>query len=326
MSADRETEPGSAPAETRCGYVAILGAPNAGKSTLLNALVGAKVAIVTPKVQTTRSRITGIALRRLEGAAAGGGEVAAELVFIDTPGIFAPRRRLEKAMVAAAWSGAADADLLVLVVDAGRGFDKESRAILEGLKGGETKAGKRAGILVLNKVDTVPKPRLLELASALNTVFPFAATFMIQATSGEGVEDLAQDLARRLPAGPFLYPEDQLADISERLLAAEITREKLFLRLRQELPYALTVETESFEERRDGSARLSQVIYVARESQRAIILGEQGRTIKAIGAESRAELEQILARRIHLFLFVKVRKDWQEDPERYREMGLDFPR
>ncbi len=307
--------------ESRCGYVAILGAPNAGKSTLLNQLVGAKVAIVTPKVQTTRSRITAIAIRRLPPATPGTPAIAAELVFLDTPGIFVPHRRLEKAMVAAAWSSAADADLLVLVVDAGRGLDAQSRAIIDGIK-----AAGRAAILVLNKIDTVPRPRLLALTSALNAAFPFAATFMVQALNGDGVEDLARDLALRLKPGPWLYPEDQLADMPERLLAAEITREKLFLRLHQELPYALTVETESWEERKDGSLRLQQVIYVARESQRAIVLGHGGSAIKAIGAEARAELAQVLSRTVHLFLFVKVRKDWQDDPERYREMGLDFPR
>jgi GTP-binding protein Era len=300
-----------APAEpTRCGYVAIVGAPNAGKSTLLNQLVGSKVSIVTPKVQTTRSRIVAIAM-------AG----ATQLVFVDTPGIFKPRRTLERAMVRAAWAGAEDADLVVLVVDAERGFDRDSQAIVAALK-----EGGRPAILALNKVDRVRRDSLLGLAAEINAAGRFTDTFMISALTGDGVEDLKRHLAARLPEGPWLYPPDQLADISERLLAAEVTREKLFLRLHEELPYASTVETESWQEQDDGSVRIEQVIYVARDSQKPIVLGKGGRTIKAIGSAARGDLEQMLGRRVHLFLFVKVRPEWAEEPERYRAIGLEFPR
>ncbi len=295
--------------ETSCGFVALVGAPNAGKSTLLNQFVGSKVSIVTPKVQTTRARIIAICMA---------GD--AQIVFVDTPGIFEPKRRLEKAMVQAAWTGAQDADLVVLLVDAERGIDGDTRRIIDGLK----RRG-RPAILALNKIDRVKKDRLLVLAAELDGMDVFSDTFMVSALTGDGVADLRAHIAARLPAGPWLYPPDQLADISERLLAAEITREKLFLRLHQELPYASTVETEGWQERDDGSARVEQVIYVRRDSQKPIVLGKGGRTIKAIGAEARAEMEEVFDRRIHLFLFVKVRDKWVDDPERYREMGLDFP-
>ncbi len=297
-------------ATTRCGFVALLGAPNAGKSTLLNQLVGAKVSIVTPKVQTTRARITAIAIA---------GE--SQIVFLDTPGIFAPERRLEKAMVAAAWSGAADADTIVLLVDASRGIDRNTRHILDGLA-----ATNREAVLAINKIDQVRRDTLLELADKLNVAALFSDTFMISALTGDGVGDLRDYLAAAVPEGPWHYPEDQLADIPERLLAAEITREKLFLRLHQELPYASTVETESWRRQKDGSIRIEQVIYVQRDSQKPIVLGKGGRTIKTIGAQAREELEQILDAKVHLFLFVKVRERWLDDPERYREMGLEFPK
>jgi GTP-binding protein Era len=297
-------------AATHCGYVAIVGAPNAGKSTLLNAIVGAKVAIVTPKVQTTRSRIHGIVTHG-----------ATQIIFVDTPGIFAPKRRLEKAMVAAAWSGANDADLIVFLVDAARGLDGDTRRIIDGFK----RAG-RSAILALNKIDTVAREKLLGLTAQFNSLLEFDRTFMISALNGDGVSDLIAYLAERLPNGPWLYPEDQLADISERVLAAEITREQVFLNLHQELPYASTVETEAWRDLADGSARIEQVIYVARASQKPIVLGKNGRTIKAIGAAARAEMEQVFDRRIHLFIFVKVSEHWLDDPERYRAMGLDPPR
>jgi len=296
--------------ESHCGYVAVLGAPNAGKSTLINQLVGQKVTIVTPKAQTTRFRIMAVAI-----------EGAAELIFVDTPGIFQPKRRLDRAMVAAAWSGAGDADIVLLLVDAARGLDADVRRILEGLTGQE-----RPIVLVLNKVDAVARPKLLGLSAELNALRSFHATFMISALTGDGVADLKRAVAAMLPAGPWLYPEDQLADISERLLAAEITREQVFLKLHDELPYASLVETERWEDRSDGSVRIEQVIYVAKDSQKPIVLGRGGRTVKAIGAGARAELERILDRRVHLFLFVKVREHWGDDPEHYRMMGLDYPR
>jgi GTP-binding protein Era len=286
-----------------------VGAPNAGKSTLLNYLVGTKVSIVTPKVQTTRSRITAIAM-------AG----PAQLVFVDTPGIFEPKRRLEKAMVAAAWSGAHDADQIVVLVDAKRGLERDTRRILDGLE----KAG-RSAVLALNKIDLVKRVSLLGLAAELEQAGSFERVFMISALTGDGVEDLRAHLAAEAAEGPWLYPEDQLADVPERLLAAEITREKLFLQLHQELPYATTVETESWEERADGSVRIGQVIYVQATSQKPIVLGKGGHQIKSIGAAARADLEELLDRRVHLFLFVKVRPKWLDDPERYREMGLEFP-
>lgn len=297
-----------AEASIRCGFVALLGAPNAGKSTLLNRMVGAKVSIVTPKVQTTRTRVLGIAAR---------GET--QLIFVDTPGIFQPRRRLDRSMVAAAWAGAADADIVVLLVDAEKGLNEDVRRIVEGL---ET-AGRKA-ILALNKIDLVKRETLLALSASLNESGVFTDTFMISAANGDGVEDLADLLAVRLPEGPWLYPEDQLSDMAERQLAAEITREKLFLQLRQELPYALTVETEEWEDRADGSVRISQVIYVQRDSQKSIVLGKGGKMIKTVGAAAREELEATLDCRVHLFLFVKVREKWVDDPERYRDWGLDF--
>jgi GTP-binding protein Era len=294
--------------ETRCGFVALIGAPNAGKSTLLNRLVGRKLAIVTPKVQTTRSRLLGIAI-----------EGSAQLIFVDTPGIFAPRRRLDRAMVAAAWAGAADADETVLLVDAARGGDPDTMRIIERLK----ESGRRA-ILALNKIDLVRRERLLGLADELTRAFAFDPVFMISGLTGDGIDDLKRHLAGAVPAGPFLFPEDQLSDAPERLLAAEITREQLFLQLHDELPYAVTVETETWQERKDGSVRIDQVIYVQRPGQRAIVLGERGQRIKAIGARARSELERLIERRVHLFLFVKVRENWIDDPERFAALGLDY--
>lgn len=298
--------------QTRCGYVALIGAPNAGKSTLLNQLVGAKLAIVTPKVQTTRTRLLGIAI-----------EGASQLIFVDTPGIFAPRRRLDRAMVAAAWAGAADADKAVLLVDAARavqrGLDPDTQAIIHRLK-----ESKRAAILALNKVDLVRREALLGLADELFRSGAFEDVFMVSALSGDGVADLKRRLAESVPPGPWLFPADQLSDAPERWLAAEVTREQVFLQLHDELPYAATVETEQWEERPDGSARIEQIIYVQRTSQRAIVLGQGGQRIKTIGARARAELEQMFGRRIHLFLFVKVRENWTEDPERYAALGLDY--
>jgi len=293
---------------SRCGFVALLGAPNAGKSTLLNALVGAKVSIVTQKVQTTRTRLRGVAL-------AG----KAQLVLVDTPGIFAPRRRLDRAMVASAWGGAADADIIALLVDAKEGVSADVERIITGLK----EAGRQA-VLILNKIDVIRRDSLLALAARLNDSGRFCATFMVSALTGDGVEDLRAWLAAHVPPGPWLYPEDQLSDISERLLAAEVTREKLYLRLHQELPYASTVTTESWRENKDGSLRIDQMIYVERDSQKPIVLGKDGRTIRKIGELARRELEEMLGRRVHLFLRVKVRPNWADDPERYRDIGLDF--
>lgn len=293
----------------RCGFVALIGAPNAGKSTLLNRLVGTKISIVSPKVQTTRTRVLGIAMVE-----------SSQLVFIDTPGIFEPRRRLDRAMVEAAWRGAADADLIVLLVDVQRrAIDPDTRRIIDGLKG----AGRKA-ILALNKIDLVRRETLLALAARFDAEGIFTDIFMISAESGDGVADLANALAARVPAGPWHFPPDQLSDMPMRLLAAEITREQLFNQLHQELPYALTVESETWEEFKDGSVKINQVIYVRRENQRAIVLGRGGQRIKAVRAAAQAELERMLGRRVHLFLFVKVRADWPEDPERYRELGLEF--
>lgn len=303
------TTEGSFESETRCGFIALIGAPNVGKSTLLNQLLGAKLSIVTRKVQTTRTRITGIGIRG-----------KAQIVFIDTPGIFMPGRRLDRAMVAAAWAGVEDADETVLLIDAQKGITVESRAILDALRDNG-----RTAIAAINKVDVVRKPGLLELAEELETTGVITEIFMVSALTGEGTDQLYDYLAEHAPVGPWLYPEDQLADISERLLAAEITREKIYLRLHQELPYASAVETETWEDREDGSAHIRQVIYVRRDTQKAIVLGKGGRTIKAIGEDARAELEELLGRRVHLFLFVKVRKDWEDDPDRYRDLGLDFP-
>lgn len=292
----------------RCGYVALVGAPNAGKSTLLNLFVGTKLSIVTPKVQTTRSRVLGIAIRG-----------AAQLIFVDTPGIFAPKRRLDRAMVAAAWAGADDADIVTVLVDAARGFDDDTKAILERLK-----TAQRRAVLALNKIDLVPRETLLPLADELAKAYPFERVFMISSTGGDGTADLADYLSRAVPEAPWLYPEDQLTDLPQRLLAAEITREQLYLQLHQELPYAAAVETEQWEERKDGSVKISQVIHVQRDGQKAIVLGKGGAQIKKLGAAARAELEKLLERRVHLFLFVRVTADWADDRERYRAMGLDY--
>jgi GTP-binding protein Era len=298
---------------TRCGYVALIGVPNAGKSTLLNQLVRAKVSIVTPKVQTTRSRVLGIAV-----------EGASQLIFVDTPGIFAPKRRLERAMVAAAWAGAEDAEIVVLLVDAARGVDEDTRRIIAELsKGGLKNAGRKA-ILALNKVDLVKPEKLLGLAEMLSKEEIFDPVFMISGLTGSGVDDLRRHLVGAVPEGPWLFPEDQLSDLPERLLAAEITREQVFLQLHDELPYASTVETEGWEEFKNGSVKITQTIYVQRDSQKAIVLGHQGGQIKRIGARARVELEKLLERRVHLFLFVKVREDWTEDRERYEAMRLDY--
>ncbi|MBX3493000.1 MAG: GTPase Era [Parvibaculum sp.] len=295
---------------TRCGFVAIIGAPNAGKSTLVNRLVGSKVAIVTHKVQTTRARIRGIAM-----------EGRTQIVFVDTPGIFKPKRRLDRAMVDAAWGGAGDADLIVLMVDMESGRDSDVERIVEGLKA----QGKKA-ILVLNKADACDREKLLKTAAKLNETGLFTETFMVSALTGDGVSDLKRHIAALLPEGPWHYPEDQAADVPLRSLAAEITREKLFLRLHDELPYSLTVETEEWEQKKDGSIRIAQVIYVERDSQKKIALGKGGQTIKTIGQMAREELQEMLETKVHLFLFVKVRENWSDDRERYREMGLDFPK
>jgi len=295
---------------TRAGFVALIGEPNAGKSTLLNRMVGAKVSIVTHKVQTTRTRIRGVALH---------GE--SQIVFVDTPGLFRPRRRLDRAMVAAAWGGAADADVVVLLIEAQRGLTEGVRAILDGLR---EKAGGRPVALAINKIDRVKAESLLALAAEMNAAFPFVRTFMISAEKGHGVEDLKAWLAGEMPEGPWLYPEDQIADLPLRMIAAEITREKLTLRLHQELPYELTVETERWEDRPDGSARIDQIVYVAREGHKGIVLGRRGETVKAVGQAARQELEAFLGRKVHLFLTVKVRPGWLEEAERYSEMGLDF--
>ncbi|MDB5410138.1 MAG: GTPase Era [Rhodospirillales bacterium] len=300
--------PEQASPERRCGFVALVGAPNAGKSTLINKLVGAKVAIVSPKVQTTRSRTLGLAIAS-----------ASQIIFVDTPGIFTPRKRLERSMVKAAWAGAHDADVVVLLVDVERGIDRDTRQIIDGLKA----AGRRA-VLALNKIDLVKRDSLLALAETLAKEGIFDPVFMISGLSGSGVADLMDYLARSIPAGPWLYPEDEISDMPERLLASEVTREQVFLQLHDELPYASTVETEAWEEFKDGSVKISATIYVQRDSQKAIILGEGGKQIKRIGARARAELEKLMDRRVHLFLFVKVRENWTEDRERYDAMRLDF--
>ena len=304
----------TAESAARCGLIAIVGAPNVGKSTLVNYLVGAKVSIVSPKVQTTRTRVLGI---RMEGNV--------QLVFVDTPGIFQPRRRLDRAMVAAAWDGAAHADAIVLLVDSAKGVDADTRRIIEGIKRHAAEGrGAREVILALNKVDRVKKPGLLKLAQALDEEGLFTETFMISATTGDGVADLMAYLAARVPEGPWLFPEDQISDMPQRLLAAEITREKLYLQLRQELPYAATVESENWRENEDGSIRIDQVVYVERPTQKGIVLGKGGARIKSLGEAARKELEEIFGCRVHLFLFVKVRERWGEDRERYRDWGLDF--
>ena len=296
--------------DTRCGFVALIGEPNAGKSTLLNRMVGAKVSIVTHKVQTTRARIRGVAL-----------EGETQIVFVDTPGLFRPRRRLDRAMVAAAWGGAADADIVVLMVEAHRGVTEGVEAILTSL---EDRGGQGPVALAINKIDRVERSALLALTQELNERFTFAETFMISAEKGYGVQDLRAWLASQLPEGPWLYPEDQIADMPMRMIAAEMTREKLTLRLHQELPYQMTVETEAWEDRPDGSAKIDQVIYVARDGHKGIVLGKKGETIKAVGQLAREEISGFLGRKVHLFLQVKVRTGWLEEAERYSEMGLDF--
>ena len=308
MTAEARAE--ASTAGTRCGFVALIGAPNVGKSTLVNALVGSKVTIVSRKVQTTRALIRGIVI-----------EGNAQIILVDTPGIFAPRRRLDRAMVSTAWSGAHDADLVCVLLDAKAGIDAEAEAIFAKL--GSVAHPK---ILVLNKIDLVPREKLLALAKAANDRLRFENTFMISALSGDGVDDLRRALASAVPAGPFLYPEDQMSDAPMRHLAAEITREKIYQKLHQELPYQSTVETDSWTERNDKSIRIEQTIFVERESQRKIVLGKGGATIKSIGAEARKEITEIMGVPVHLFLFVKVRENWGDDPDRYREMGLEFPK
>jgi GTP-binding protein Era len=294
--------------QSKAGFVAIVGAPNVGKSTLLNRLVGTKVSIVSPKVQTTRTRVLGICI-----------EGTSQVVFIDTPGIFEPRKRLDRAMVAAAWGGAGDADDVLLLIDAERGLDKNTKTILKRLE--ETE---RRVVLAINKVDLVKKPILLDLANEINAYNVATEIFMISAENGEGVSELLTYLASLMADGPWLFPEDQISDMPQRLLAAEITREKLFMRLHQELPYATTIETENWEERDDGSVKIDQIIYVERPSQKAIVLGKGGKQIKALGEAARKELQEILDVKVHLFLFVKVREKWGDDPDRYRDWGLDF--
>lgn len=295
---------------SKAGFVALIGEPNAGKSTLLNTMVGSKISIVTHKVQTTRARIRGVAL-----------EGESQIVFVDTPGLFKPRRRLDRAMVAAAWSGAADADIVVFMVEAHRGITPGVRAILEELK---EMAEHRPIALAINKIDRVSSEALLELTEDLNGQLAFAQTFMISASKGYGVGDLKTWVAQSLPEGPWLYPEDQIADLPMRMIAAEITREKLTLRLHQELPYQLTVETENWQERKDGSVRIEQVVYVMRDGHKGIILGNKGETIKAVSMTARRELSEMLERTVHLFLQVKVRQGWLEEAQRYSAMGLDF--
>jgi GTP-binding protein Era len=309
--ADDDMHTGSAATPPRrCGFVALIGAPNVGKSTLVNAQVGSKVTIVSRKVQTTRALIRGIVI-----------EDNAQIILVDTPGIFAPKRRLDRAMVSTAWSGAHDADLVCVLLDARAGIDEEADAILTKLASvGHPK------ILVLNKIDLVPREKLLALAQTANQRLDFAETFMVSALSGDGVGDLRHALAARVPEGPFHYPEDQMSDAPMRSLAAEITREKIYRHLHQELPYQSTVETDSWTERKDKSVRIEQTIFVERDSQRKIVLGKGGATIKSIGADSRRELAEIVGQPVHLFLFVKVRDGWGDDPERYREMGLEFPK
>jgi GTPase len=295
---------------TKAGFVALIGAPNAGKSTLLNSLVGSKVSIVSRKVQTTRALVRGIAI-----------EGEAQLIFVDTPGIFKPKRRLDRAMVTSAWGGAGDADVIALLLDVRKGIDEEAEAIL-----GKLPELKRPKVLILNKIDLIERSRLLEMASKLNEQVPFAHTFMISALKGDGVETMKRQLAQMMPEGPWLYPEDQISDAPLRMLAAEITREKIYERLHEELPYESTVETDQWQVRPDGSVRIEQTVFVERDSQRKIVLGKGGQTIKAIGQAARKEIAEIAETPVHLFLFVKVRENWSDDPERYREMGLEFPR
>jgi GTPase len=308
MTDDVLADPAAAP--TRCGFVALIGAPNVGKSTLVNGLVGSKVTIVSRKVQTTRALIRGIVI-----------EDNAQIILVDTPGIFSPKRRLDRAMVSTAWSGAHDADLVCVLLDAKSGINDEADGILSRVASIDHEK-----ILVLNKIDLVPREKLLALAQSANGRLTFANTFMISALSGDGVDDLRKALAAAVPPGPFLYPEDQMSDAPLRSLAAEITREKIFQQLHQELPYQSTVETDSWTERKDKSVRIEQTIFVEREGQRKIVLGKGGATIKSIGAEARKEIAEILGVPVHLFLFVKVRENWGDDPDRYREIGLEFPK
>ena len=293
---------------TRCGFVALIGAPNAGKSTITNDFAGAKVSIVSPKVQTTRTQVKGIGIFD-----------NTQIIFVDTPGIFKPKRRLDRAMVSSAWDGAGDADIVVLVVDAKKGFDDETRAIVKGLKNKKTPA-----VLLINKIDLVKKDRLLELSQALNDEYPFTETFFVSAATGKNLEEFYRYLAAQLPESPWYYPEEQMSDMPLKLLAAEVVREKLFLFLQQELPYALTVEPELWERREDNSIRAEITIYVERDGQKMIVLGKGGAMIKRIGQAARRELEEMLEARVHLFLFVKVRENWQEDAGRYSVWGLDF--
>jgi GTP-binding protein Era len=295
---------------TKAGFVALIGAPNAGKSTLLNSLVGSKVSIVSRKVQTTRALVRGIAI-----------EGEAQIVFVDTPGIFKPKRRLDRAMVTSAWGGAGDADVIALLLDVRKGVDEEAEAIL-----GKLPELKQPKVLILNKIDLIERSRLLEMASKLNEQVPFAHTFMISALKGDGIETMKRQLAAMMPEGPWLYPEDQISDAPLRMLAAEITREKIYERLHEELPYQSTVETDQWQPRPDGSVRIEQTVFVERDSQRKIVLGKGGQTIKAIGQAARKEISEIAEAPVHLFIFVKVRENWSDDPERYREMGLEFPR
>lgn len=295
---------------SKCGFVALVGAPNAGKSTLLNALVGTKVSIVTHKAQTTRAQIRGVVT-----------EGDNQIIFMDTPGVFTPKRRLDKAMVQAAWTGAGDADVVALIVDAQRGISEDVEALLEGLN--QIRAPK---ILVLNKVDVAKRETLLDLSARINERVKFDQTFMISALNGDGVSDFMSFCVSKIPLGPWHFPEDQLTDLTLALTAAEVTREKLFMRIHEEIPYNTTVETESFKVQKNGSYRIDQVIYVTRDTHKKIVLGKGGQAIKAIGAESRAELMEIFGVTVHLFMFVKVRKNWGNDPERYREMGLEFPK
>ncbi len=297
-------------ASTKAGFVALIGAPNAGKSTLLNSLVGSKVSIVSRKVQTTRALVRGIAI-----------EGEAQIVFVDTPGIFKPKRRLDRAMVTSAWGGASDADVVALLLDVRKGIDEEAEAIL-----GKLSELKRPKVLILNKIDLIERSKLLELSSRLNEKVPFTHTFMISALKGDGIQTLKRQLAEMMPEGPWLYPEDQISDAPLRILAAEITREKIYERLHEELPYQSTVETDQWQVRPDGSVRIEQTVFVERDSQRKIVLGKGGQTIKAIGQAARKEIAEIAESPVHLFIFVKVRENWSDDPERYREMGLEFPR
>jgi GTP-binding protein Era len=302
------TPPTTSFVDQKCGFISLIGAPNAGKSTLMNALVGAKVSIVTHKVQTTRSRIIGIAMRG-----------QCQMVFIDTPGIFKPKRRLEKAMVSAAWQGARDADIVALLIDASKKMTDEVMAIIQELKDQDKKV-----LLVLNKIDQMKRDKLLAVAADLNTYGIFTKTYMISALKGDGVDHFMDDLQNDIPKGPWMYDEDQISDMPARLLAAEITREKLFLRLHQEMPYSVAVETEGWENFKNGSVKISQVVYVMRDNQKGIVLGRGGAQIKAIGEAARRELEDILEQRVHLKIFVKVREKWVDDPERYSDWGLDF--